>query len=417
MGGGYYDRDMDTNTNTTSSARVGSSSGLNTILDPKNYKENNLVSTSRHPIVFALDVSGSMSDWPQIIYDKMPMFYGQIMMQKYLTDPSISFCAIADYHDSVIMQVTKFSKASDIDEQITKISLGGGGGPEERCEAYELPGYFYNYMVDFENCELPFFFLTCDEEYHKEIDKSYIESNLGRPVEMDKIVGKKIFSDLMKKYNLFIIKKPYNTNLEPNELNQWQSTVGKERVLVIENPKASVDLILGAIAVTNGLSLEKYIDDMRVRGQTEDRICQIEKSLKVYYDAMKSGAIPVVKYEVEEPKLSENQVKLNEFYSAFSGLNICDQMKTVYENYEKVDKEFEGKIPDEFVCPLTKKMFLEPVKMCDGSVFERQAILKWLLKNDYNPVSEKKFENTTTVADVKLAAEVNQYYESVKNLL
>ncbi len=36
----------------------------------------------------------------QIIYDKLPMFYGQIMMQKYLADPAVSFCAIGDHkHD------------------------------------------------------------------------------------------------------------------------------------------------------------------------------------------------------------------------------------------------------------------------------------------------------------------------------
>ncbi len=292
MGGGYYDRTMD---NTNSDVRVGGSNGLDPLLDPIQYMENNMISSARHPIVFALDVSGSMSDWPQIIYDKMPMFYGQIMMQKYLSDPSISFCAIADYDDSVVMQCSKFAKASDIDEQITKIHLGGGSGPENRCEAYELPGYFYNYKVDFENCELPFFFLTCDEEYHGEIDKSYIESYLGVSVEMNTVKGKKIFQDLMKKYNLFVIKKPYNSKIEPHECDKWIDTVGKERVLVIENPKASIDLILGAIAVTNGFTLEKYVEDMTIRGQTEERINQVRKSLSVYYDGITSGAAKIVR--------------------------------------------------------------------------------------------------------------------------
>ena len=38
-----------------------------------------LRSDFKHPIVFALDVTGSMGDWAKIIYDKLPMFYGQIM--------------------------------------------------------------------------------------------------------------------------------------------------------------------------------------------------------------------------------------------------------------------------------------------------------------------------------------------------
>merc|ERR1712151_133143 len=131
-----------------------------------------MVSSSRQPIVFALDVSGSMQQWPQIIYDKMPMFYGQIMMQGYLKDPSISFCAIADLNDQVCMQTSRFSKASDIDEQLTKIHLGGGLGPINRQQAYELPAFFYSQMVSFENCEMPFFFLTCDEDYHDTLKKT-----------------------------------------------------------------------------------------------------------------------------------------------------------------------------------------------------------------------------------------------------
>lgn len=34
------------------------------------------MSKTKNPIVFALDVTGSMGDWAKVIYDKMPMFYG-----------------------------------------------------------------------------------------------------------------------------------------------------------------------------------------------------------------------------------------------------------------------------------------------------------------------------------------------------
>ena len=37
-----------------------------------------------------------MKEWPAVIYDKLPMFYGQIMMQDYLADPQISFAGVAD---------------------------------------------------------------------------------------------------------------------------------------------------------------------------------------------------------------------------------------------------------------------------------------------------------------------------------
>lgn len=70
-----------------------------------------------------------MGDWSKIIYDKMPMFYGQIMMQGYLQDPAISFCAIGDAKmDDVPLQVTSFGQGKQIDEVLSKMYLEGGGG-------------------------------------------------------------------------------------------------------------------------------------------------------------------------------------------------------------------------------------------------------------------------------------------------
>ena len=57
----------------------------------------------------ALDVTGSMGEWPKIIYDKLPMFYGQIMMKNYLPAPSVSFSAVGDAtSDDAPLQVTRF---------------------------------------------------------------------------------------------------------------------------------------------------------------------------------------------------------------------------------------------------------------------------------------------------------------------
>lgn len=45
-------------------------------MNPNIYADEKLKSIFENPIVFALDVTGSMGDWSKIIYDKMPMFYG-----------------------------------------------------------------------------------------------------------------------------------------------------------------------------------------------------------------------------------------------------------------------------------------------------------------------------------------------------
>ena len=177
MGGGYYERDDSVPTNSyvndddigsssipnTSSNMVGVTSSLNPGMDPKRWAEKKLVCNNIDPIVFALDVTGSMGSWTKIIYDKMPMFYGQIMMQKYLGDPSISFSAIGDsLYDKVPLQVSEFGQGKEIDQLISKMYLEGGGGGNTE-ESYELSAYFYTHQVGFTNANCPYFFLTGDE--------------------------------------------------------------------------------------------------------------------------------------------------------------------------------------------------------------------------------------------------------------
>jgi hypothetical protein len=65
----------------------------------------------------------------KIIYDKLPMFYGQMKSKDYLSNPSISFCAVGDVtSDDAPLQVTKFGEGREIDELLAKIWLEGGGG-------------------------------------------------------------------------------------------------------------------------------------------------------------------------------------------------------------------------------------------------------------------------------------------------
>lgn len=86
-----------------------------------------------------------MGDWTKIIYDKIPMFYGQIMQQGYLTDPALSFCAIGDAKtDKAPLQVADFGQGKEIDEKLSKLWLEDGGGGNQK-ESYELAAFFYHY--------------------------------------------------------------------------------------------------------------------------------------------------------------------------------------------------------------------------------------------------------------------------------
>ncbi len=67
---------------------------------------------------------GYLQPFTEIIYDKLPMLYGQIKLQGYLPDPAISFCAIGDATcDEAPLQVSGFGQGKEIDEIVQKLYL------------------------------------------------------------------------------------------------------------------------------------------------------------------------------------------------------------------------------------------------------------------------------------------------------
>ena len=83
-----------------------------------------------------------------------------------------------------------------------------------------------------------------------------------------------MWTKLKEMYNVFHIKKPFRDKKQDLIITkQWTETLGQERELNIVTPKACIDVMLGAIALTSGArDLNGYIQDMRARGQSEERI-------------------------------------------------------------------------------------------------------------------------------------------------
>merc|ERR1712216_285862 len=246
--------------------------------------------TAANPIVCAIDVTGSMGDFPRVIYDKLPMFYGQIMMQGYLRDPSISFAAIGDiHHDRAPLQVTEFAAGAAIDKEIKKIYIEGGGGAA--TEDYEFCVYYYTRMVRYEDNETkPFLFITGDETFYKSVEKKYIEA-LIHPEAKD-MTSDEILAEARKKYNIFYLMK----GSAAHAVRDWSAVIGAERILKLKDPKAVVDVMLGAIALVSGTrTMEKYMDDLDGRGQTHERKAEVlgalsELSLSLKYEAAMKAA-------------------------------------------------------------------------------------------------------------------------------
>lgn len=60
---------------------------------------------------------------------------------------------------------------------------------------------------------------------------------------------------------------------------QWASVIPPENILIIEDPKAIADIILGALALSGGRDLDEYLTHMDERGQTTGRKKQTAEAL------------------------------------------------------------------------------------------------------------------------------------------
>jgi len=423
MGGGYYDRDDSVPVSNsgsvvqnTSSSVVGKTSGMQPGLDPKRWKDQNLTCDKGDPVVFALDVTGSMGEWTKIIYDKMPMFYGQIMMQKYLQDPAISFCAIGDAKtDNAPLQVSEFGQGKEIDQLISKMWLEGNGGGNEH-ESYEMSAYFYGRHCSFSNARLPFFFVTGDEGYWETTTSEMIERVMG--IGVGNINGASLWKDLMKKFNVFHIKKAYYSGSEPAINKQWCDTLGSERVLHITNPKACIDVMLGAIALTSGSrTLDEYVKDMQIREQTKERIKEVSEALAEYAKKLTTKEIIPVNATNEQftSKQEKNFDALREITEKLLLTTLDNEEdKEYYNGIKTLGKTLKNEIPKEMLCPITGELFWEPVIAADGQTYEKLAIESWLTSSDVSPLLDTKLENKDVIPNLVLKKLIKEFYNKNK---
>jgi hypothetical protein len=204
-------------------------------------------------------------------------------------------------------------------------------------------------------------------------------------------------------------------------LKKWTEAIGKEKILDIENPKACVDVILGAIALTSGSrNLEGYIEDMSNRGQTKERIKEVTRALILYNSRLSTGKIsPIINEykfknfedefgnvlieEIEEPDKTEVYNLLHDFRKNVINSTINEEDLNKQTKVNKIMKD----IPPELFCPITGDLFKEPVLTEDGQTYEKIAIETWF-KSGYlkSPLSGVKLNTSELI-----------YNKNIKNLV
>lgn len=160
------------------------------------------------PMAIVMDITKSRSKDTKIIYGKLPMLIGQIIMKNYAKDPTICFGAFGDASsgDQAPIQVGQFESDNRLDEVLAKIWLEEGGGGTGK-ESAELIAYYFarHTLLDAnKRGKKGILFILTDEGFYPKVYRDQIKVWIGDNVSED-IDSRQIFAELQQKYDVYVI--------------------------------------------------------------------------------------------------------------------------------------------------------------------------------------------------------------------
>jgi hypothetical protein len=213
------------------------------------------------PLVVAVDVSGSMSHWPSVIFDKLPVLYNEARL--HLPEVEISFCAIGD-PSCHMLQVCDFQRGKDLEEGINAIHPCG------RDEYFELALAYYAEHCTLTKAERGLFVICGNEEFRPTVLGGHRKDYLGDASTDLKSID--VFKKVKEKFDLYMLYVPTCSGID-----DWRMALGKQMVLEMHDPSRIVDCIIGlcAIFADDYASFEKRL---AIR-QTPEQVKQVLSTL------------------------------------------------------------------------------------------------------------------------------------------
>jgi len=254
--------------------------------------------------ILMVDVTGSMRNWPEIIFDRLPVLYGEcnaaLQGQKVdelekgkKIDPKLELgvLAIGDaYCDRYPLQATKFCKGPELVKEVKNLYPEGGGGGNE-VESYDLGLYYLLNHCETPNVKKPLLVIAGDEGFYKTVKKEWVERHTGDKIAKD-IDTKEMIEKVKEKFDLYVIRPEPGSYSEGtyNRIHQeWQEAVGHEKVLRMESPWDIVNCIVGIAAYKAG-NFEEGINMLKRRETPEE----VRNALKALH--------PLLEKETKEKK-------------------------------------------------------------------------------------------------------------------
>ena len=71
-----------------------------------------------------------------------------------------------------------------------------------------------------------------------------------------------------------------------------------------------------------------------------------------------------------------------------------------------------AEVPDDYVCPITAEIMIDPVSTSDGFTYERAAITEWLRTKDTSPKTGATLESKTLIPNHLVRSMIRAFNEA-----
>lgn len=89
-----------------------------------------------------------------------------------------------------------------------------------------------------------------------------------------------------------------------------------------------------------------------------------------------------------------NNHEFNSYFIEIIENDPLEKVELKNNYYQLIDKILQQKIeiPEDFICPITKNIFYNPVTLSDGHTYEKYEIIEWIKRHDNSPLTNEELE-------------------------
>ncbi|MEK6233822.1 MAG: hypothetical protein N2C14_03835 [Planctomycetales bacterium] len=233
--------------------------GVHKMMDPARIRGGIRESrdSEAHPrsraVTVLFDVTGSMLEAPRILQKNLCSLFGLLLKKDYLEDPAVLVGAVGDATcDVAPLQVGQFESGNEIEDDLSRLYLEGGGGGGMR-ESYELALYFLARKTEMDCLEKRgqkgYAFLLGDEKPYGKVKRREVKEVFGDDIPKDVPIAR-IIEEVREKHELFFIIPNLTSYYNDKQiLNCWRKLLG-QNVLRLDDPAGVSELIASTIGLS-----------------------------------------------------------------------------------------------------------------------------------------------------------------------